>query len=84
MVLIQQVESTVALGLSAQARQDATALSLNSLRPRMIPVAVGHGAKATDGNASAFGADAIASNIESTAIGHGTAASGASSTALGR
>ena len=46
-------------------------------------MAVGHGSKATDGNASALGADAIASNIESTAIGHGTAASGASSTALG-
>ena len=77
-------QSTVALGLSAQATSaNATALGANSIASQDDTVAVGHGAKATDGNASAFGADAIASNIESTAIGHGTAASGASSTALG-
>ena len=76
--------STVALGLSAQAKSaNATAVGANSIASEDDTVAVGHGAKATDGNASAFGADAIASNIESTAIGHGTAASGASSTALG-
>ena len=76
--------STVALGLSAQAKSaNATAVGANSIASEDDTVAVGHGAKATDGNASALGADAIASNIESTAIGHGTAASGASSTALG-
>ena len=76
--------STVALGLSAQAKSaNATAVGANSIASQDDTVAVGHGAKATDGNASALGADAIASNIESTAIGHGTAASGASSTALG-
>ena len=76
--------STVALGLSAQAKlANATAVGANSIASEDDTVAVGHGAKATDGNASALGADAIASNIESTAIGHGTAASGASSTALG-
>ena len=76
--------STVALGLSAQAKSaNATAVGANSIASKDDTVAVGHGAKATDGNASALGADAIASNIESTAIGHGTAASGASSTALG-
>ena len=77
-------QSTVALGLSAQAKSaNATAVGANSIASEDDTVAVGHGAKATDGNASALGADAIASNIESTAIGHGTAASGASSTALG-
>ena len=76
--------STVALGLSAQAKSaNATAVGANSIASEDDTVAVGHGSKATDGNASALGADAIASNIESTAIGHGTAASGASSTALG-
>ena len=76
--------STVALGLSAQAKSaNATAVGANSIASEDDTVAVGHGAKATDGNASALGTDAIASNIESTAIGHGTAASGASSTALG-
>ncbi|WP_298709367.1 ESPR-type extended signal peptide-containing protein [uncultured Veillonella sp.] len=77
-------QSTVALGLSAQATSgSATALGAKSVASEDAAVAVGHGAQATGGYASALGADAIASNNDSTAFGHGTKASGASSTALG-
>ena len=77
-------QSTVALGLSAQATSGkATALGSKSLASSDAAVAVGAGSQATGGYASALGADATASNNDATAFGHGTVASGGSSTALG-
>ena len=77
-------QSTVALGLSAQAKSGrATALGAKSIASEDAAVAVGYGTQATGNYATALGADANASNNDSTAFGHGATSSGASSTALG-